>query len=284
MPSLWNAKSRDPLTEAQNSGATVTMTCCLVRKGEPVEMRIEGLLRNVQGREAQLFVTHATPLPGKSKTLDGRFDFTFQIAARSADAQGARMGASGTGLILKTEDDKDGTLRTVDVRFPLNYNVRPLRRNKRYFWKDEFTRLFCVMQLDRPPATREELAALLRSRPEASSSTQLIDISAGGACACLSEDAARPSFSSGVIYLVFLIPSRAAREDSPFVFLARRLGLGREQCPQGISVRLCFTDELSWAHQQQTLKWLPIELDGSSRLRACLEQHYDAECGTAPGD
>lgn len=271
MSSLWNAKKQDPLVEAQNSGSTITLTCCLSRKGEAVEMRIEGLLRNVQGREAQVFVQRVTTLSGKNKDPDDHFEFSFQIAASHGENQGTRMGARGIGLILKTEDNKDGTLRTLDLRFPHNYTVRPLRKNKRYVWNNEHTRLLSVLLIDKPPSTREELATLLRTQQKDSLlASQLIDISAGGACICLPEEVARPSFSTGALYIVFFIPSLATKSDFPFVFLAKRLGLGREQCLHGTAVRLCFTDELNWTYHHQLLKWTPIELDGSTRLRDCL--------------
>ncbi|MBO4300760.1 MAG: hypothetical protein J5861_04065 [Desulfovibrio sp.] len=280
MSSLWNAKQQDPLVEAQNSGATVTLTCCLLCSGAPVGMRIEGLLRNVQGREGQLVVQTMTLVGGKSRDPDDRFDFSFQISSRNSEDQGIRMGAWGSGLILKTAYGQDGKLRVLNLRFPHNYTVRPLRRSKRYLWKGEFTRLLSVMLVDKAPATREELAALLRGLQNGDlSHSQLVDISAGGVCVCLPEDMARPSFSSGSIYIVFFIPSKADEAEFPFVFLARRLGLGVEPCGKGTAVRLCFTDELNWAHHHRTLKWMPVELDGSSRLSGILSQ-YDTEGGT----
>ena len=53
---LWNSTCHDLLLTAQDSGANIHLNCCCMWQGEPTCMKLEGLLREVNGREAQFFV------------------------------------------------------------------------------------------------------------------------------------------------------------------------------------------------------------------------------------
>ena len=272
---LWISSCHELLQSAQDSGANIHMTCSLVWQGEPACVKIEGLLREVNGREAQLFVRSMAMQPPNPKSETGSGTYYFSVKRQLAEDAAARIGVYGTGSILETVVGPGGELVYLSLRFSRHVAVRQLRSGKRIPWCDEYNRMSSVLLAPDRPDTCNDLRTILGSySKESAPHTRIIDISEGGACVCMPEELAMPSFGGDATYLFFLHPSILPATVPPYVFLAKRAGFGKTVDNDGVAVRLRFQEELDWNARRTRLHWINIK-GGSPRLRQCLLHYPD---------
>ena len=272
---LWNSSCHELLQSAQDSGANIHMTCSLVWQGEPACVKIEGLLREVNGREAQLFVRSMAMQPPNPKSETGSGTYYFSVKRQLAEDAAARIGVYGTGSILETVVGPGGELVYLSLRFSRHVTVRQLRSGKRIPWCDEYNRMSSVLLAPDRPDTCNDLRTILGSySKESAPHTRIIDISEGGACVCMPEELAMPSFGGDATYLFFLHPSILPATVPPYVFLAKRAGFGKTVDNDGVAVRLRFQEELDWNARRTRLHWINKK-GGSPRLRQCLLHYPD---------
>lgn len=273
-----------PFEEARRFQSPVMLRCCLPMDGGLKELALDGVLRSVDGREGRFEVRSVTPLSDRGRVDDDRCEFSFDLVRANGKGVLERMGFKGTALILNAAPARDGAaLRTLDLRFPRTYVTHRLRKSRRYLWDAAYTRLLRVTLCVGMPQTREDLAELLRASAHSEAAqSHLIDVSAGGARACLHESIARPAFANAR-YLVFFLPHMAGATAPPYVFLAQRMGLGIESCRRGVPVRMRFLAEMDWSDHQHRLVWLDVRQEGSPRLAKCLSLYDDlVETGGGP--
>ena len=131
-----------------------------------------------------------------------------------------------------------------------------------------------LLAQDRPDTCNDLRTILGAYSKEAPPRTHIIDISEGGACVCMPDELAMPSFGGDATYLFFLHPSILPATVPPYVFLAKRAGFGKSVDGQGVFVRLRFQEELDWNARRTRLHWLNVR-GGSPRLRQCLLHYPD---------
>lgn len=272
---LWNSNCHELLQAAQDSGANIHLECCFVFNDEPACMKLEGLLREVAGREAQFFVRNMTIGPVNPKAEVGNGTFYFSVKRQIAEDTIARVGVHGTASIHETVVGPSGELVYLSMRFSRHVTVRQLRSGKRIPWCNEYNRMSSVLLAPERPDTCNDLRSLLGAySKENAPHTRIIDISEGGACICMPEELAMPSFGGDATYLFFLHPSILPATVPPYVFLAKRAGFGKTVESEGIAVRLRFQEELDWNARRTRLHWLNVR-GGSARLRQCLLHYPD---------
>ncbi|HZF62768.1 MAG TPA: hypothetical protein VEZ52_14265 [Desulfovibrio sp.] len=273
---LWNSSCHEALADAQNTGANVHLECCLIWCGETACISVEGLVREVNGREAQLVVRSMTMQAQNPKTVVNQGKFYFSVKRHIAQDMAARLGVYGSAQILETAVGPNGEMLYLSLRFSRHVTVRQLRSSKRIPWRAEYSRMSSVLLAPERPDTTNDLRIMLgeysRVPPPA---TRIMDVSEGGACVCMPEELAIPSFTSDATYLFFLQPSVVPVTAPPYVFLAKRAGFGKAPDAQGIPVRLRFQEELDWSARRARLRWLNVK-GGSPRLRQCLTKYADA--------
>lgn len=99
---LWNSSCHEALADAQNTGANVHLECCLIWCGETACISVEGLVREVNGREAQLVVRSMTMQTQNHKAVVNQGKFYFSVKRHIAQDTTARLGVYGTAQILET--------------------------------------------------------------------------------------------------------------------------------------------------------------------------------------
>lgn len=272
---LWNSNCHELLLGAQDSGANIHLECCFAFNGEPACMKLEGLLREVNGREAQFFVRAMTLHPLNPKAEVGNGTFYFSIRRQISEDTAARVGVHGTASILETVVGPAGELVYLGMRFSRHVTVRQLRSGKRIPWCDEYNRMSSVLLAPARPDTCHDLRTMLGAyNKESAPHTRIIDISEGGACICMPEELAMPPFGGDATYLFFLHPNILPATVPPYVFLAKRAGFGKTVESEGVAVRLRFQEELDWNARRTRLHWLNVR-GGSPRLRQCLLHYPD---------
>ena len=277
---LWNSNCHELLLSAQDSGANMHLECCCLWQGEPTCIKLEGLLREVNGREAQFFVRNMALQAPNPKAEVNSGAYYFSVKRQIAEDAAVRVGVYGTGSILETVVGPTGELVYMGMRFSRHVSVRQLRNGKRIPWCDEYSRMASVLIAPNRPDTCNDLRALLRAySKETAPQTHIIDISEGGACVCMPDELAMPSFGGDPTYLLFVHPSVMPTTVPPFVFLAKRTGFGKNVDNNGVAVRLRFQEELDWNARRTRLHWINVR-GGSPRLRQCL-LHYPGQVPTS---
>ena len=272
---LWNSNCHELLLSAQDNGANIHLDCCFVWRGEPACMKLEGLLREVNGREAQFFVRSMTMQVQNPKAEVGNATFYFSVKRPIAEDAVVRVGVYGTASILETVVGPSGELVYLSMRFSRHVTVRQLRNGKRIPWCDEYNRMSSVLLAPERPDTCNDLRTILGAyRNDTAPHTRIIDVSEGGACVCMPEELAMPSFGGDATYLFFLHPSILPATVPPYVFLAKRAGFGKTVESDGVAVRLRFQEELDWNARRTRLHWINVK-GGSARLRQCLLHYSD---------
>ena len=277
---LWNSNTTEAFVHAMRQRVTVRIKCCLLQEGKLTDIILHGRLRRVEGREVLFMPRHVEVQQGKSKAEDRTCEFFFSLEQREG-ANINRMGYQGPGLVLQESRDENGEIRSLLLRLARNCSVRKMRRHKRIEWREEYSRMAGLVALDTCLNTRTELKYLL-GKYYASNYPQplsLVNLSAGGACACLPEEFASISLAS--TFLFFIAPSKSPNSDPPHIFLAKKMGTCKKLCEQGTALRLLFSEELDWFAQGQMLKWNDILASGSERLKSSLEFYEDADAEKA---
>ena len=271
----WNSNCHELLLSAQDNGANIHLDCCFVWRDEPACMKLEGLLREVNGREAQFFVRSMTMQVQNPKAEVGNGTFYFSVKRPIAEDAVVRVGVYGTASIHETVVGPGGELVYLSMRFSRHVTVRQLRNGKRIPWCDEYNRMSSVLLAPERPDTCNDLRTILGAYSnETAPHTRIIDVSEGGACVCMPEELAMPSFGGDATYLFFLHPSILPATVPPYVFLAKRAGFGKTVESDGVAVRLRFQEELDWNARRTRLHWINVK-GGSARLRQCLLHYPD---------
>lgn len=269
--SPWNASCHEALADAQNIGANVHLECCLVWCDEPTCMKVEGVVREVNGREARLMVQYMALQTFNPKAETNQGKFYFSVKRRIAEDMTSRVGVYGTASILETVTGANGEMVYLSLRFSRNITIRQLRNGKRIPWRDEYNRMASVLLAHERPSTCNELRNLLGEAPP---TTHILDISEGGACVCIPEELALLSFTLDATYLFFLQLNREPASQPPYVFFAKRAGFGKAPEAGSIAMRLRFQDELDWNARHARLRWINVK-GGSARLRQSLAKYTD---------
>ena len=274
--SLWNTNDNNALVDACRSHAKIQIRCAVPQGKELVDTMLDGYLATINGLNGIMIVTDTTVLSEKGHPGEDQCSFSIKMKknlGKSPIEKGHVI--TGVARIQIIDKDQKENIKKIFIRFDRCYTVRPLRGNQRYKWQPSFSRLFRVILPITVPNTREQLSTILREQSNyiISSHPLLVDISAGGLCACLPKELAQTSFSAKNPYLIFFLSEKAATNDPPYIFLAKRLGIGGADCCNGIPIRMRFMAEMDWSSNGQKLRWFDIREEGSPRLRKHLSTY-----------
>ena len=274
--SLWNSDLAEAFTNAMRQRVNVRVRCCILHEGKPADVLLHGRFRKVEGREVHFVVRHKEITQGKCKSEENTCEYFFCLEEETSSGR-IRLGYQGAGLVLEVSYNEKNELRNLFLRLTNTCSTRKMRRDRRVSWSKERSRLAGVMPLEEVPATRAELRDLLTLYYNSGQPNPLplINLSAGGACACVSEEIAQYSRSGNIFYLFFIVPSKAPASAPPHIFLSKKMGISRNVCEKGAGLRLLFAEELNWEFPGPALQWNDILASGSDRLRASLDEYPD---------
>lgn len=267
---LWNANQNNAFLDACKQKATIHLRGCFPHEGTICDMLYAGRIVTQDGRTGIFKIQEQAKMPGKAYHQDDQCSFNFSLTETDALTNAKRSyGVNASARILSVEQDANGSLNAIVLRFNRNYTTRPLRKNKRYRWSKELTKLLRISLPINIPETKEELAALLLSDSKQNKNLaqpSLVDISAGGCCAFVSRELSQSTFATEKLYLFFFMTMRSEKNDHPYILLAKRLGYGDVDSKNNtIAVRMRFLAELDWSSHQK-IQWFDIRENGSPRL------------------
>ena len=128
---LWNSNYHAVLSDALNTGANIHLECCLALGGTLSRVAVEGQLREVNGREAELAVRTIKVMHLPTKAEDDDCNFYFGIRRQTEGDAAEHLGFYGKAHILATIMGPSGELSSLRLRFSRNFSVRQLRTCQR---------------------------------------------------------------------------------------------------------------------------------------------------------
>lgn len=274
---IWNAHNHEAFAAAQRQKTLVKVACCLSWKGRPKDMILYGRLRSVTGREAVFVVLDREVLPRRCRMQVNTCEFFFCLDTRKGAAVVERLGYRGAGRIMGVKKNAREEISQVHLRLCNRCFVRRMRRDKRIMWRSRYCRASGVMRLVHLPQLVCDLKTLLhRHNHMPIADTQILNLSARGACALMRLEPELKSFSGKPDLLLYMIPDSPPPADVPYIFLGKKVGFLPAAHTEHLAVRMHFAYELDWSNPEQRLRWRDISPCGSSRLREHLNHYQDS--------
>lgn len=271
---IWNAQDHEAFAAAQRQRTIVKVTCCLAGKARPADMILYGFLCSVTGREAVLVVQDREMLPRRSRMQANTCEFFFCLDTRKEGVVVERLGYRGAGRVMAVKKNAREEISQIHLRLCNRCFVRRMRRDKRVMWRSRYCRTSGVLRLLHMPQLACDLKTLLHRNSHRAADTQILNISARGACALMPPEAELKKFSDKPDLLFYMVPDSPAHADSPYIFLGKKVGFLPAAHTEHLAVRMHFVYELDWSGSERLLRWSDISPCGSVRLREHLD-HYD---------
>lgn len=263
---------------AHNAKSLVKITCCVPYQGKLKDITCYGHIKGVVGREAHMDIVEREVLNRPCKIYANEFEYFFCLD--KTYPQRMRLGYLGTGKILNINKDADSNIAAMDLRFAAKSVERRMRRDRRIDWQSGYSKVAGVIRLDTIPETKLDLKNLIQQHYRHSGgSTQIINISAAGACALLPDEAELKSLSTDTHLLLYIISDRFDMMNAAYVFLGKKIGVTSSDVGNMLKLRMQFTHELDLATNMYHLDWVDIVQTGSDRLGSFIEEYCAGENG-----
>lgn len=262
---------------AQTAKTLIKVTCSIKQDGIVSDVLCHGHLSEAIGREARLKIVEQTAMERPSKIYPNEFEYFFCLDKNYP--QRMRLGYMGIGKILSVKKNSDHSIQSLLLRFAAQNVVRRMRRDRRIDWYSEYSKASGVMCTGQVPATRHELRKLIQNHyPLAALRSQIINISAAGACALLPDCLELKSLSVDPSLMLYIISEGFNNMiDATHVFLCKKVGIASSDAIDTVKLRMQFTHELNLRDSHCGLNWVEITNTGSARLGRFIQNICCAE-------
>ncbi|WP_308585158.1 hypothetical protein [uncultured Desulfovibrio sp.] len=264
------SKNSNIFYTAQDVKTIVKVTCSIKLHGAIRDVLCHGYLSETIGREAKLKVVDQTIIERPCKIYPNEFEYFFCLNKNYP--QRMRLGYMGCGKILGVKKNADHSIQALLLRFAAQNVVRRMRRDRRIDWYPEYSKASGVMRIDQIPATRHDLRELIQNHYHlAALRSQIINISAAGACALLPDAPELKSLSADHGLMLYIISDGINLADATYVFLCKKIGITSSDAVDTLKLRMQFTHELNLRNSNSSLSWSEIANTGSSRLNRFIQ-------------
>lgn len=254
---------------AQDTQTIIKVTCCIKLNGILRDVTCHGYLSEAIGREAKLRVVEQTVIARPCKLYANEFEYFFCLDKNFP--QRVRHGYMGVGKILGVKRDSNHNIQALLLRFPAQGVVRRMRRDRRINWNPEYSKTSGVMCIDRIPETKHDLKELVQNHYHlAALRSQIINISAAGACILLPDFSGLKSLSTDSGLMLYIISDEFSVLDATYVFLCKKVGVTSSGVIGALKLRTQFTHELNLRNSDCCLNWVEISNCGSARLERLI--------------
>ena len=181
--------------------------------------------------------------------------------------------------ILDVITDASGSITALQLRFSAKGVERRMRRDRRIDWQPEYARASGVFRLDALPHDKTELKDLIKQHYRFfGDKTQIVNISAAGACALLPDEAELKSLSAEHL-LLYIISDGHDILSAAHIFLCKKIGVTSSSVSNMLKLRMHFTHELDLNNSTLNLTWVEISNSGSQRLGRFIDEYCHSENG-----
>jgi len=254
---------------AQDTNSIIKVTCCIKLNGVLRDVTCHGYLSEAIGREAKLRVVEQTVIARPCKLYANEFEYFFCLDKNFP--QRVRHGYMGIGKVLGVKRDLSHNIQALLLRFPAQGVVRRMRRDRRIDWNPEYSKTSGVMCIDHIPETKHDLKELVQNHYHlAALRSQIINLSAAGACVLLPDSSELKSLSADPGLMLYIIADEFSLLDATYVFLCKKVGVTSSDVVDTLKLRMQFTHELNLRNSDTSLNWVEISNSGSARLNSFI--------------
>ena len=181
---------------------------------------------------------------------------------------------SGKAKIVDQELLKNDLPESLLLRIGQPSRIRRLRIHKRFSDITSFILMPGILVMDQEPINRRKLLALLGHyyRQKQKAKLEIVDISAGGACLRLNDHRYNRFMGAEEHFLFFFFPEDDGLLMNPAVFLAKKVGILREDNSSHSGLRIRFLKELVWTPPNEDLRWNDITSEGSEVINGLMNK------------
>ena len=284
MPEIQESNSNLPksniyeiYTAAYNAQTLVKITGCIQHDDKLTDITCYGRIKSIDGREALVVITEQEVLSRPGKIYPNEFEYFFCLDKDYP--QRMRLGYLGTGKILNVITDAQGCITALQLRFSAKGVERRMRRDRRIDWQPEYAKAAGVFRLDAIPHDKTELKDLIKQHYRLfADSTQIVNISAAGACALLPDEAELKSLSAEHLML-YIISDKLDIFSAAYIFLCKKIGVTSSSVSNMLKLRMHLTHELDLNNSSLNLTWIEISNSGSQRLGRFIDEYCHSENG-----
>lgn len=264
-------------TAARNAQTLIKIIGCIQHGDKLKDITFYGRIKSVDGREALVTIVEQEVLSRPGKIYPNEFEYFFCLDKDYP--QRMRLGYLGTGKILNVITDAEGCITALQLRFSAKGVERRMRRDRRIDWQPEYAKTSGVFRLDALPEDKTELKGLIKQHYRLfEGTTQLVNISAAGACALLPDEAELKSLSAESLML-YIISDKLDILSAAYIFLCKKIGVTSSSVSNMLKLRMHFTHELDLNNSTHNLKWIEISNTGSQRLGRFIDEYCHSENG-----
>lgn len=263
-------------TAARNAKSLIKVTGCMLHQGKLKDIMCYGHIKSVEGREAFVTIVEQEVLSRPCKIYLNEFEYFFCLDKNFP--QRMRLGYLGTGKILDVKKDRESNISAMHLRFAAKSVERRMRRDRRIEWQQEYSRVSGIIRLDAVPEDKLDLKNLIHQHYNSSAGkTQIVNISAAGACVLLPEEAELKSLSADTHLMLYILSDRSDMMNDAYIFLGKKIGVTSSSVSNMLKLRMQFTHELELHSTQFNLNWTEISNTGSLRLASFIDQYCRIE-------
>ena len=265
-------------TAARNAKTLIKVTGCIQHQEKLKDIMCYGHIKSVEGREAFVSIVEQEVLTRPCKMYPNEFEYFFCLDKNFP--QRMRLGYLGAGKILDIKKDRESSISAMHLRFAAKSVERRMRRDMRIEWQPEYSKVAGVVRLDAIPTDKHELKSLIQQHyRNAIDSTQIVNISAAGACALLPDEAELKSLSTDTHLMLYILSDRFDAMNAAYIFLGKKIGVTSSSVSNMLKLRMQFTHELDLHSTPFTLDWTEIANTGSLRLASFIDRYCHMENG-----
>lgn len=270
---LWHPDFRQALSYAIRNKSAVTITSNMpIDECNKADIDLKGRFVGVSGSYLQFVVENFAPDLSNNFPGAPECEYAFKAASPFPGNGEALFEYGGRAYIIDQELQSNDIPESLLLRLSPPSRLRRLRQHGRVPSPEGVILMPGLLLLDREPINRRRLLALLgyyyrqKERPRPG----LVDISAGGACLETSDPHCLRFMGTEESFLFFFFSEKDGVLDNPHVFMARKVGLLRDEKSQHTGLRIKFLRELVWTGPNEELKWLNIEFSGSESIKEII--------------
>jgi hypothetical protein len=265
-------------TAARNAKALIKVTGCVRQQDKLKDVMCYGHIKSVEGREAFVNIVDQEVLSRPCKIYPNEFEYFFCLDKNFPERM--RLGFLGTGKILNVKKDSESNINVMHLRFAAKSVERRMRRDTRVDWQPEYSKVAGVIRLDSIPADKHDLKNLIQQHYRNSAgNTQIVNISAAGACALLPDEAELKSLSPDTHLMLYILSDRFDMMNAAYIFLGKKIGVTSSGVNNMLKLRMQFTHELDLHSTPFHLDWEEISNTGSLRLASFIDQYCNIPNG-----
>lgn len=272
---VWRPNFDEAARRAVNQrNRVIIQTHWPLDKCNRADLILYGRFLAIRNFQAQFLTEDYNLNLSKNFPLSPECEYSFRVDMPDGVGANMAMEYGGRALILDSEPQRNDLPMGLLLRVSAPTRARRVRAHTRITETDGVIGMPGLMLVDKVPATRMELLALLaiyykdKKRPRPT----LVDISAGGACLKIADQHYWRAHGADDKFLFFFFADEKTGLKTPSVFVGKKIGFFRDPESHRAGLRLKFLKELVWAQPEDNLKWIDIEATGSVLLDKILEQ------------